>query len=686
MRCDVDIGGIVLNILIDDIIEMHYRQFLELAVSPDDSSVLVVFGNGDMPHGQYAYDERNRSIWKCGLDGDETLMLVSSDEDAHAPCWSTDGNRIAYISCLSGKPEIWVMNSDGSHKKQVTQLNCFQGRDALNGTRMSWSSDDSFIVFTAVPNGGLYGLWQDTKHADRTRSAQTISVLNSTRNDSFERAKSVFEGAMCRLSLDSGEVTTLVSQQGTGFKLINWLKDREHLLFSLGNEIRMVNVRTGEHEAVLSNIEQPYVAKVVGNQVAVARPTQQGVVIGNVIDGDFHQQCEVSIPGFEFQLHSWSNDASRLFVSSHKGVSNVLYAVNVAEGQAEQLTEDEHVVFSYDHRCGVHALNLSNAAVFPYSSPTKVTELWRWEEQQRITQVSAFNQELAPADIPSSRVIRYRSGERMIEALVVLPTDYIENQVYPTLIYLHGGPETHVNASFTEVISARAQSAAIHLANNGYVVLLPNCRGSDGYGAEFESEIGSYRIMNKPYQDAMAGVDYLIQQGIADPDSLGIYGSSYGAQLTAWTVSQTQRFKGAVCAVGAHYDALFVDRYHGSSFLTYRSTRKGNADKLDLWLKPELMREISPIEHIASVDTPILMIETAAEQGDGYSYAKPFFNGLAMLGKEVYLVNYPEAFHNGGWNDVYKKDYMQRLLAWFDYCLKGSSLPASFISPTADTN
>ncbi|GMA66140.1 TolB family protein [Alicyclobacillus fastidiosus] len=149
---------------IDGLIKLHYRQFIELTVSPDDLSTLVVFGNDDMPHEHYAYDERNRSIWKCGLDKQHAIsMLVSSEEDAHAPAWSTTGDSIAYISRVSGKPEIWIMNNDGSQKRPVTQLDCFNGRDVLNGTKLLWSPDDTFIIFNVVPYGGLYGLWQGIK-------------------------------------------------------------------------------------------------------------------------------------------------------------------------------------------------------------------------------------------------------------------------------------------------------------------------------------------------------------------------------------------------------------------------------------------------------------------------------------------------------------------------------------------
>lgn len=186
-------------------------------------------------------------------------------------------------------------------------------------------------------------------------------------------------------------------------------------------------------------------------------------------------------------------------------------------------------------------------------------------------------------------------------------------------------------------------------------------------------------MLRNPYKDVLAGVDLLIQEGISDPGSLGIYGSSYGGWLTAWSLSQTTRFKGAVAAVGL-YDILHIDRSNGNAFYTFFKNRLGSADPNAMWNNPDLYKEISPIENISSIKTPMLLVETGGERLGQESMAKVLFNGLINFGVESYLVYYPKAFHNGGWNDEYKKDYMLRLLAWFDYCIKGEPLPDWFNS------
>lgn len=100
---------------------------------------------------------------------------------------------------------------------------------------------------------------------------------------------------------------------------------------------------------------------------------------------------------------------------------------------------------------------------------------------------------------------------------------------------------------------------------------MPNFRGIEGYGEELLSEIGSYNIMSKPYEDVMAGIDFLVKEGIANPDELGIYGTSFGAWLTAWAIGQTGRFKGAIGMVSiTTMSYLLLDTLAIRSLQTHR--------------------------------------------------------------------------------------------------------------------
>lgn len=275
---------------------------------------------------------------------------------------------------------------------------------------------------------------------------------------------------------------------------------------------------------------------------------------------------------------------------------------------------------------------------------------------------------------PQVEMVRYESDGWEIEAVLVLPGER-RTELLPTLAYLHGGPERKNSPTIEDLASARGESAAIFLASHGYAVFLPNFRGSSGYGEQFMNELQDYQMMRTPFRDVIAGVDMLIDQGIADADRLGIYGSSYGAQLAAWATAYTERFKAAVLSVG-RYDALVLDRCSGRAFHSLRPSRQGNSDPLDMWLKPEVYSDISPMHHIGSIRTPAMLVETGAERKD--LQARMMFNALQAFGIESHWVYYPKAFHNGRWTDFYKRDYMTRLLAWWSHHLCGKDLPSLF--------
>lgn len=660
----------------EDILKAHYRQYEEIKVSPDGRHVLVVMGNIDMPYHDYANDRRNRSIWGLSLGQHDTeTELASSEEDAHSPSWSSDSGQIAYISRRSGRSEIWIMNQDGTSNRQFSQSN-YPAENPYTDTNIVWSKSGKHIFYTIVPKGEFQAIITRIKN-NQVTAKESIQVLGGRNSivSPFQEARKLFESSLCKMNIETGEVTTLTTDRNR-IEIIGWLDDHS-LVVSVGRSIIRVHPESGALSNLFTSKIRFSSIRICGEMLLTAQQTQNKIEIGHIFEGMYFEDTIVEIPGYDAVIHDWAPDGSKLYVSSREGLSNYLYCIQTVNGEIQRLTEFGHVVNSYEQPAKAQYLLEKDAIIFPYSNPTKPLELWKYESDQ-LHQLSHFNRSIDTRDIPEVRIIHYASDGWTIEAMLVLPVNYNPNQKHPMLAFLHGGPEVSLHATFTEVISARAESAAHHLATHGYAVLLPNFRGGDGYGDRFISEIGSYNTMEIPYRDIMAGVQYVIDKGIADPNCIGIYGTSFGAQLTAWIIGQTNRFKGAVGNVGVHYDPLFHDRYVGRSFLTLTPTRQGNASENDMWLYPEKFRNISPVEHIGSIQTPMLLIETESEREHGWSCALPFFNGLQALDIESYLIYYPGAYHTGGWNDEYKLDYMRRLVAWFDYCLKDVPLPEWF--------
>lgn len=667
----------------DTIIRVHHRQFRKLAIAPDDQDVLVVCGDCGLPYNEYTMDRLNRSIWKVHISDGKAVELINQEEDGHAPNWSPDGHRIVYLAHgESGKTELWTMMREGEKRSQITHSD-YPTTNPFDKSTISWAPDSRNVAYTLFPKGGKYVLAEQCTQMWRpTYSSQQESIVvcgpktPGLVKELWSNPKD-FCSELWVVDTLSKESRLIAKQSGVGFQIIGWRGHGDSLLVNNGRQIEEIDLKTRtQHVLHEGTILQ---AKVIDETVLLARRSVEGIEIGRIRDGQYGCDFAGEVPGHNFSFLGWSRTADKCYGTIEEGVTTCLVRIDMVRATVTRLTPKNGVAFSYARCSGERSLNCNEGVVFPFEGPAEPPELWIRTHGKSMSKLSSINSDISVETLPTVEVISYLSEGTKVESLLVIPNRRRLGRRMPALVYCHGGPEAHVSASFTELISASAQSAAHWLASEGYCVLLPNFRGSSGYGPEFQNQISNYRIMDGPFSDLMAGADFLINEGLADPNCLGIYGSSFGGWLTAWSISQTQRFKGALAALGM-YDMLRRDRTGGTAFQSLRANRLGNADPMDMWHCPEVYKRFSAMEHVSCIRTPTLLIETAAEREAGGDPARTFFNGLLANGVEAYLAYYPNAFHQGGWNDEYKKDYLQRLVAWFDHCLKGQPLPDWFIN------
>ena len=668
-----------------DIIAAHYFEIDQLAVSPDDREALVVFGNKDMPHEDYAFDVRNRSIWRVDLQTGTTLEFVPASEDAHSPHWSPDGTHIAYLSKKSGRTEIWTTDRNGQGRRQVTHSN-FSARNPFDGTTLAWSPDGQRIAYSVFPNGSRYALVIESLSSrgqtERFRKDNQIVVEHSGTQIERERLWKNPPGFECVVFVvghASCKSPAQVYRSEDPVRVVGWFPGSQSLVLTCGS-------RVIAFDPVSANATQIYDGPMKlccfsEGRLRIVRSKDDNIEVGSVTsDGNFNLEYSLSAPTADIALSELSVGGPKIYGKQIEGASIYLVTIDLESGHVSKLTERNSVAGTPT------CLNLNQGAVFPFESPSEPCELWYCDARDSLRKVTALNKGLVESGVPKTEVIEYVSDGCRIEGILVLPDAHEGGEPYPCLVYLHGGPESHVTASFQDMISARGESAAHFLAGSGYAVFMPNFRGSSGYGKEFEAELQNYNIVQKPFLDVMAGVDHLVNRGVADPEALGAYGCSFGAWLTAWAVTQTERFKGAAAALGL-YDILLFDRSAAKAFYALKDNRLGEADPDAAWMNPDVYKQLSPLEHIRSVTTPTLVIETAGERhGPWTNQARILFNGLCKQSVESVLVCYPWAMHNGGWNDDYKVDYMNRLLAWFDHTLQKRPLPEWFIETTSASN
>ena len=224
-----------------------------------------------------------------------------------------------------------------------------------------------------------------------------------------------------------------------------------------------------------------------------------------------------------------------------------------------------------------------------------------------------------------------------------------------TVVLIHGGP-----------YGRSGREAHLHpldwgqlLASAGYTVLMPNYRGGIGHGrARAASVCGD--MGGAEWQDVVSIVDAAVERGIADPDRLGIGGWSQGGFLTAWAVTQTDRFKAAVMGAGVSDWGMMAAT---SDLPTFEAVLGGSRP----WdgPGPHAAAARSPISYAARRTTPLLIVHGQEDERVPVSQAVAFHRALAGQDAPVELVTYPREPHGIG-ERRHQEDVMRRVLAWYD--------------------
>ena len=183
------------------------------------------------------------------------------------------------------------------------------------------------------------------------------------------------------------------------------------------------------------------------------------------------------------------------------------------------------------------------------------------------------------------------------------------------------------------------------LVSRGYAVLLPNPRGSSGRGQEFAAAVVG-DMGGADTHDYLSGIDAMIERGIADPARIGTMGVSYGGFMSAWLVTQDQRFKAAVAGSP-------VTEWYSFTF---------NADPEEIGNQ---VHTRSPVMHASRARTPTLLTAGVKDRCTAASQAMEFYQALISHGVDSELVIYPGEGH-GVRRFPAVTDYLTRLVTWFE--------------------
>jgi dipeptidyl aminopeptidase/acylaminoacyl peptidase len=293
------------------------------------------------------------------------------------------------------------------------------------------------------------------------------------------------------------------------------------------------------------------------------------------------------------------------------------------------------------------------------TSPTEVYAL-EGEHLRRLTRHNdAFMAQLKFGTIED---MRFKSADGTpIHGLVVKPPDFEPGRKYPTVLWIHGGPNLQDDHSFAfDGYQFKRQL----LAANGFVVFGVNYRGSSGRGDAFSRAIFA-DWGHKEVEDLVAGVDYLVQQGIADPEKLGIGGWSYGGMLTDYTIASDERFKAALSGAGT---ANPLGMYAADQYYIQYNKELG-----DPWRNSDLYLKLAyPFLHADRIRTPTLFMGGDKDFNVPIVGGEQMYLALRTLGVPAQLIVYPGQYHTLT-RPSFLKDRAERAAAWFTQYLLSSA-------------
>jgi dipeptidyl aminopeptidase/acylaminoacyl peptidase len=260
---------------------------------------------------------------------------------------------------------------------------------------------------------------------------------------------------------------------------------------------------------------------------------------------------------------------------------------------------------------------------------------------------------LAELQLGGVEDIRFKSKDGTdIHGVMIKPPSFVKGRKYPTLLWIHGGPNEQDEHS---LVLDGYQFEPQMFAARGFVVLRVNYRGGSGRGVAFAKTIFA-DWGHKEVEDLLAGVDYLVGRGIADPQRLAVGGWSYGGILTDYTIASDRRFKAAISGAGSANQLAtygsdeYVLQYNNELGPPWRNTA--------LWLKVSY-----PFFHADRIHTPTLFVGGSKDFNVPIIGGEQMYQALRTLGVPAQLIVYPGQHHIFT-RPSFVKDLAERMSAW----------------------
>lgn len=648
-----------------------FKRVSDPQISPDGKQVVYVISTVDVPG-----NKTTANLWLAATDGSTRprQLTTAAKKDRH-PRWSPDGKRILFESNRSGNNQLWLIDLSGGEAQQLTNISTSAGTGiwSRDGTRIAFVSS-VFPEFSSLPFSE-----SDKKNKEKLDAAEKNPVKAKVFNKLFYRhwdeyvedkrqhlfvIKVKEQGGSPGAFPEPHDATPGdrdANPTSSTFSInddFTFSADGKYLLFtavppkneawSTNYEICRVSIdntktewepvsknpaadgcprfsRDGKKLAWRAQKRRGYEADKWEIMVAGCHP--DGTLAGTAQSITGSLAKDVSISDF-----AWGDEGTMIFTADLGG-SQPLFMC--------WLKSPENAIATLGLPGANSALSVSSDgkhAAFMNARMTRPGEVFVCEADIRTTvpqMISKANDELlAKLDTkdPESVTVGVEGGP--MQMWIVKPPGFDQNKKWPVAYLVHGGPQGAWEDSWSFRWNPTLWAA------QGYIVALPNPRGSTGFGQKFTDDI-SGDWGGKCYRDLMASVDYVEKLPYVDKDRIAAAGASFGGYMMDWFAVNTGRFKTLIshCSVWdfesmwGTTDELWFDEWEHSGLP---------------WEVPGKYREFSPhakAGNLGKFKTPMLLIQNDLDFRCPVGQGQELFSALQRQGVPSKLINFPDEGH-----------------------------------------
>ncbi len=610
-------------------------------ISPDGQHVAYVLMEpvSDLP-------KRQGRIWIVDTNGGEPRPLTKGLGNDSCPRWSPDNQHIAFISKMKtegkqSKAQLYLISLKDGETRQVCAM--------PNGVSdLDWSPDGQRIAFLS-----RYG--EEPKSDPLVVAPNRHQRLWTIRPDYDIPEPITPDGLTVWEYAWSPDGQHFALFYSTGSDDTDWYRGQIGTVPAGGGDVRQLTNLTRQASALTWSPDSSRLAYMSGEW---SDPCQGG---GDVfilsLTGNNAEPRNLT-PGISCSLAwcRWFPDGQRMLYTAWDGLTQQIGILNESDGTIIPLVKD--FVMSNFWPCLSTTSDLHRFAT-THTTQQHPYDVWFGEMSdgdtstdinlKQLTRLNPIAEETF-ALAPSERISYPSSDGWSINALFTLPLEHKSNTPPPLFVFVHGGPSW---ACLDDIGSTWTQT----LASAGYAVLRANIRGSWGRGVAFADAV-LYDMGGKDLQDLLDGVDYLVARGLVDGNRVAIGGGSYGGFMSAWAITQTNRFKAAIMSAGVSD----FHSFHAQSRIFDWDMRFLGGNLLE---HPELYRERSAITYAARVQTPTLIIHGEEDHDVPINQAHAFYRALRERNVPVEFVIYPREGH-GLSEREHRKDCEERILRWLE--------------------